>query len=91
MNWNRRKYKIRFENGTEQSVTGSSNRFFGLSESGVPTHLKTGCRVARFPDQQSGQAAGDYLAAYYAEEFEALNRALRKSMTYDQYRSLARS
>ena len=89
MNWNRKKYKIRFENGDEQSITGNSNGLFGLSEAGVLTHLKTGYRVARFPDQQSGQAAGNYLAAAYAAEFAALNRAFRKSMTHDQFRSLA--
>ena len=89
MNWSRKKYNVRLENGDEESVTGISNGLFGLSADGVLTHLQTGYRVARFLDQQSGKAAGDYLTVVYAEEFNALNKAFSKSMTYDQYRSLS--
>lgn len=89
MNWSCRKYRIRLGDGSEESVTGTANGLFGLSASGVLTHLKTGYQVAKFPDQQSSQAAGDYLATAYAEEFEALNRATKESMTYDQIRALA--
>ncbi len=89
MNWSRKKYKVQLENGDEESVTGISNGLFGLSDAGVLTHLQTGYRVARFPDQAAGKAAGDYLTVVYAEEFNALNKAFSKSMTYDQYRSLS--
>ncbi len=89
MNWSPKKYKVQLENGDQESVTGISNELFGLSAAGVLTHLKTGYRVARFPDQAAGRAAGDYLTVVYAEEFNALNKAFSKSMTYDQYRSLS--
>ena len=89
MNWSTKKYQVQLENGDEESVTGISNGLFGLSADGVLTHLPTGYRIARFPDQQSGRAAGDYLTVVYAEEFNALNKAFRKSMTYEQYRSLS--
>ena len=88
MNWHRRTYQIRFENGDQESVDGIANRLFGLSESGVLTHLKTGFRVAQFSDQAAAKAAGDYLTAVYAEEFDALNKVSTESMTYDQFRSL---
>lgn len=89
MNWSRKTYQVQLENGDQVSETGIANGLFGLSADGVLTHLVTGYRVARFPDQPSGRAAGDYLAAAYAREFKALNRAFSKSMTYDQYRALA--
>jgi hypothetical protein len=88
MNWKPKKYKIHLENGKRELTTGISNGLFGLSDDGVLTHLRTGYRVARFPDRSSGEAAGDYLTSVYAEEFGALSRAFRKSMTYDQYRAL---
>lgn len=89
MNWSRKKYHVRLENGDQELVAGISNGLFGLSDAGVLTHLPTGYRVAQFPDQQSGRAAGDYLAAAYSEEFAALHKAFRQEMTYDQYRSLS--
>lgn len=89
MNWSKKKYRVRLENGAQKSVAGSSNGLFGMSADGVLTHLVTGYRVARFPDQAAAQAVGDYLAAAYAAEFAALNAAFHSSMTYDQFRSLA--
>lgn len=89
MNWSRKKYKVQLENGEEESVTGISNELFGLLDDIVLTHLQTGYRVTRFPDQAAGKAAGDYLTVVYAEEFNALNKAFSKSRTYNQYHSLS--
>ena len=91
MKWNYKKYKIQLENGESEPMTGISNGLFGLSDDGVLTHLRTGYRVARFPDRASGEAAGDYLTSVYAEEFGALSRAFRRSMIYDQYRALPKT
>ena len=87
MDWTPQKYLVQLNNGDQESVNGIANGLFGLSEAGVLTHLVTGYRVASFPNQLSGRAAGDYLASVYAAEFAALNQTFRKSMTYDEFRS----
>jgi len=89
MDWTHKKYRVQLNNGERKSVSGIANGLFGLSDAGVLTHLVTGYRVAQFPDQQSGCAAGDYLATVYAAEFEALKRAFKKSMSYDRFRALS--
>lgn len=89
MNWSQKNYTIQLENGDRESVAGIANGLFGLSDTGVLTHLATGYRVAAFPNQAAGRAAGDYLASAYAEEFKALNRAFTESITYDGYRALS--
>ena len=58
MNWSKKKYNVRLENGDEESVTGISNGLFGLSADDVLTHLQTGYRVTALSRSGGGQSGG---------------------------------
>lgn len=88
MNWGKKNYRIATKNGEEQSYYGHTNGLFAHNFVCTLTHLKSGLKIADFNREEDVRRVGDYLSDTYRAEFEAFNKAIKRTMTPEQIHAL---